>query len=168
MIKAREAKPLLKELDALYEDATYTATTYFEAVKSAEFWGKLLVFLPATISALAGFSVALGASRRLGTLSAVAGVIAATGAFLGAESKGPSFKESARSFTALRHTIRLEQRIALRAPSFGDLEKTVRSLREEYNDLVLKGEPTSNRLFRRAQKRITKGMLSYDYEIEQD
>ncbi|MEV0408520.1 hypothetical protein [Actinoallomurus sp. NPDC050550] len=161
MVNADEVKPLLREMDSLYEDATYTATAYFEAAKAAEFWGKLMVFLPALISALAGFAVALNASNKFGTLSAISGAVAATGAFLGAERKAPFYKDSARLFTRLRHNVRLERRVALQAQSYTDLEAVVRSLRAEYNDLVLKSEPTSNRLFKKAQKRIAAGVMAY-------
>jgi hypothetical protein len=46
-----DLEPYLKELDNLYEDASYSAQTYFEAAKSAEMWGKAIVFIPALVRA---------------------------------------------------------------------------------------------------------------------
>ncbi|MEV0613822.1 hypothetical protein AB0I81_10910 [Nonomuraea sp. NPDC050404] len=157
-----DAKPYVEELHELYTDAMYSAMTYFEAAKSAELWGKVLVFIPALCSSLAGLLIALGQPSRWGALGAVAGAVAATAAFLGSDRKAPSFKDSARQFTALRHRAKMEEKLACSHPTIGELDIVVRTLRGEYESIVNKTEPTPNRIFKRVQKRINSGVTAYD------
>ncbi|MET8339775.1 SLATT domain-containing protein [Streptosporangium canum] len=158
-----EIDPYLAELDSLYEDASYSAQSYFEAAKSAEFWGKAIVFVPALMSATAALLVALGWAKQWGAVGAVAGAVAATAAFLGSEKRASSHKETARQFTKLRHEVRFERSLAHKRRSDEDLEERIRVLRDNYNVIVSTGELVSNRFFSRAQQRIKKGVLSYDH-----
>ncbi|MFF0574316.1 SLATT domain-containing protein [Streptosporangium saharense] len=155
--------PYLAELDSLYEDASYSAQSYFEAAKSAEFWGKSIVFVPALMSAVSALLVALGWTRQLGAVGAIAGAIAATAAFLGSERRASSHKETGRQFTKLRHEVRFERSLAHKRSSDEELEERVRILRDNYNVIVSTGELVSNRFFSRAQERIKKGVLSYNH-----
>src|SRR6476469_8251445 len=100
-----EVKPYVEVLDRLRENASDCAQAYFEGAKAAELWGKATVFFPAILSSIAGVLVALGYSKQWGVVAATAGLMAATGAFLGAERKAPAFKESARRYTQVRHEI---------------------------------------------------------------
>ncbi|WP_143022312.1 SLATT domain-containing protein [Nonomuraea maritima] len=165
-LDASIVEPYVRELEELYVDSTYSAMTYFEAAKSAELLGKVLVFVPALISSMSGLLVALGQTGRWGAVSALAGAVAATAAFLGSDRKAPSFKDSARQFTVLRHRAKMESNFALSRSSTVDLEAIVRELRGEYENIVSKSEPTPNRVFVRAQKRISSGATSY--EVRQD
>ncbi|MFG1799508.1 hypothetical protein ACGFI4_04930 [Micromonospora carbonacea] len=157
----------MAELHRMYEDASYSAQIYFEAAKSAEFWGKAIVFLPALASSAASILVALGESRQWGAVGAVAGAVAATSAFLGSDRRAKSLRESGNRFTALRHTVRLE------SATSGDrakeeLEQIVRSLRAEYNSIVSDNELVSNRFFKKADSRISSGSLSYEVDEKAD
>lgn len=157
-----DIKPYIEELNELYIDATYSAMTYFEAAKSAELWGKVLVFIPALFASLSGLLVSLGQPGRWGAVGAVAGAVAATAAFLGSDRKAPSFKDSARQFTVLRHRAKMEEKLAGSHASISELDAKVRSLRGEYESIVNKTEPTPNRIFRKVQKRIGSGVTSYE------
>ncbi|MET8864040.1 SLATT domain-containing protein [Nonomuraea sp. NPDC004580] len=157
-----DVKPYLAELDNLYEDASYSAQSYFEAAKSAEFWGKAIVFLPALLSAVSALIVALGGPKQWAALGAISGAVAATAAFLGSEKRANSHKETGRQFTKLRHEVRLERALAHKRPDEGDLEERVRALREKYSTIVSTGELVGNRFFHRAQMRIKQGVLSYE------
>lgn len=160
-LDAELTKPYINELEELYTDSTYSALTYFEAAQSAELWGKLLVFLPALASSVSGLLVALGQTQRWGAVSAIAGAIAATAAFLGADRKAPSYKDSARQFTALRHRAKMESKLAFNQPTVEALDAIVRTLRTEYENIVSKSEPTPNRAFKKAQRRIGEGVTAY-------
>src|SRR5262245_28909315 len=103
-----DAKPYILQLEKMREDATYSAQAYYEASKSAEFWGRSIVLIPALLAGLAGLIIAFGGPRELGAVSAVSAVVAATAAFLGSEKRASSFKESARRFTSLRHRAAME------------------------------------------------------------
>jgi hypothetical protein len=162
-----EAKPYTRELDRLYEDASYSSQTYFEAAKSAEFWGRGIVFLPALVAATASLLVALGEPKSWGAIGAVAGAVAATASFLGAERRANSLKESARRFTVLRHAAMLERNLALQR-SDQDLEHIVRSLRDQYASIVSANELAGTRFFNRAQKRIDSGVLRYEADREEE
>ncbi|QKW16718.1 SLATT domain-containing protein [Verrucosispora sp. NA02020] len=152
---------MIRELDRLYEDASYTAQTYFEAAKSADLWGKNVVFLPAVASAVASILVALGEPKQWGAIGAVAGAIAATAAFLGADRKASSLKDTARKFTVLRHAVRLERELS-EGRKEEELEQALRGLRDQYDLIVSTNEIVSSRFFRKASKRLKGGVLKYD------
>lgn len=151
--------PYIDALKSLEENCKYNAQAYFEAAKSAEFWGKVIVFIPAILSAAAGTLVALGWDKSWGVASAMAGLIAATGSFLGAERKAPSFKESARKYTALKHEIKLEITLAPTVESAESLRQSLRSLTDQYQAIASRDEPVPNRQFDRATKRIESGLV---------
>lgn len=159
-----DAQPYVRQLEKIREDADYTAQGYFEAAKSAEFWGRTIVFVPAVLGALGGLLVALGLPKEIGAVSAVAGVIAATASFLGSEKRAASFKDSARRFTQIRHRTGMEIDLSSRAVDEATLNTTVRDLRQDYDTIVGTSEPIPNRSFKRAQKRISGGVLDYDSE----
>ena len=121
-------------------------------------------FLPAVLGAVAGIIVALGGAKEFGAVGAVAGAVAATASFLGADRKASSFKDSARQFTRLRHRASLELDLSSRAPSEDQLDGIVRTLRKEYEDIIGGGKPIPGRAFRKAQKRIGGGVLKYSDE----
>lgn len=152
------AHPYVKSLKALEGNCLYNAQTYFEATKSAEFWGKVVVFIPAVASAAAGALVAIGWDKSWGVASAMAGLVAATGSFLGAERKAASFKESARKYTALKHEIKLAITLA---PTLepGDLGESLRKLTDQYQAIASRDEPAPNRHFNKASKRISAGSV---------
>lgn len=160
MLSESEARPYVEELEKLCVDASYSAQAYFEAAKSAEFWDKIIVFIPSLLAAVASFSVAVGASRQWASVGAISGAVAATAAFVGVGKKAVSYKENGRHFTQLRHEAGLERSLALNGPDSAELERKVRALRQQYADAVSTSELISNRLFNRASKRIQSGILS--------
>ncbi|WP_432957685.1 hypothetical protein [Micromonospora haikouensis] len=154
----------IAELDRMYEDSNYSAQTYFEAAKSADFWGKAIVFLPALAASAASILVATGQSKQWGAVGAVAGAVAATSAFLGSDRKAKSLRDAANRFTALRHMIRFEK-AACGTKNREEIDQLVRSLRGEYNAIVASNELVANRFFNRAHKRIVSGVL--DYQVDE-
>lgn len=162
MLSETEARSYMEELEKLCVDASYSAQAYFEAAKSAEFWDKVIVFVPSLLAAIAAFSVAIGAARQWASVGAISGAVAATASFVGVGKKAVSYKETGRRFTQLRHEAGLERSLALDAADIADLESKVRALRQEYADAVSSGELIPNRLFNRAAKRIKSGVLSSD------
>ncbi|MFH8479741.1 hypothetical protein [Streptomyces sp. NPDC018055] len=141
-------------------DATYSAQSYFEAAKSAEFWSRVIVFIPALISAFAGVLSAVYAVKLGGSISAMAGAIAATASFMGSSKQVSSFKESARKYTALRHAAQLEISL-LSSKTEQEREEIVRVLSDMRSKIVATDDPVPNRFFEKASRRIDSGVTSY-------
>ncbi|MEW2358269.1 hypothetical protein [Spirillospora sp. NPDC029432] len=153
---------IISELERLYEDASYSAQTYFEAAKSAAFWGKTFILFPALTSSASSFVVALGWSKSWGTLGAIAGAVAATAVFLGSDRRANSYLKSAKGFTDIRHAARLEMNLAQTTSEATELETRLRTLRSDYSAISSETDPASNRFFRKSQKRINRGVLNYE------
>ncbi|MFJ4633175.1 hypothetical protein [Streptomyces sp. NPDC088847] len=153
---------LKEQLESLHENSLYSAQTYFEAAKRAELWGRLMVFLPACISALSGFMTSVGSKSFWGALAAVAGSVAATASFLGATKKAADFLSSARSYTILRHKTKLELRLLAvdTSASFQEMRSRVEQLNNEYMQIVASDIPAPNRSFGIASRRIDQGAAS--------
>jgi hypothetical protein len=154
-----EIKPYRAVLDNLNDHAKYNAQTYFEAAKRAELWGKTIVLVPALVAGVSGVLVALGVGKEWGVASAIAGVIAATASFLGAERKAPSYRESARRYTQLKHKVQLVQALALQCESIEELGGKSNELQEEYLGIVGRDEPVSNKFYETASKRVEAGSI---------
>ncbi|MEU5879457.1 SLATT domain-containing protein [Spirillospora sp. NPDC047279] len=162
MQSEQERKPYTDELGKLCEDSSYSAQAYFEAAKSAEFWDKIIVFVPSLVAAVAALLVAVGEPRAWAALGAVSGAVAATASFVGTGKRAASYKETGRRFTKLRHDAALELSLVLKRSGDSELERKVRSLRKEYAEIVSSSDLVSNRLFKRAAKRVKAGVLSSD------
>lgn len=157
--------PSLDLLTTLSTDANYSAQSYFEAAKSADFWSRIIVFLPALVAALAGMITAFYSIKIGGPISAVSGAVAATAAFIGSGKQASSYRESARKYTNLRHAARLEIAVS-QSKTEPELEKVVRDLFERREAIVSSDEPVPNRFFDRASKRIDAGVTSYSRDDE--
>lgn len=155
-----DSNPRVEVLNQLRIDATYSAQTYFEAAKSAEFWSRTIVLLPALVSALAGVLTALYSVKLGGSISAVAGAVAATASFMGSSAQVSSYRESAKRYTVLRHAAQMEMTLAA-SRTDEELEEVVRRLSEQRASVVSTDAPVSNRFFNRASKRIDAGVTSY-------
>jgi hypothetical protein len=155
------------EFDRLYEDASYSAQTYYEASKSAEYWGHAIVYVPALIASVTSFLVILGLTKLWGVGGLTAGIVTATSSFLGAETKASAFRQSGNAFTKLRHEARMwrDALVGLRpeAEAFEALNK----LRNEYAQIVDGIQIPSNRFFKKASRRIDQGVLQYDESAAQ-
>ncbi|WP_157863421.1 hypothetical protein [Streptomyces sp. Root431] len=149
-----EIAPYLTELERLQGNSLYSAQAYFEAAKFSEAVGRLFVFLPALVSAIAGAIIAAGGAKAWGIASAVAGAVAATASYLGSERKSTSYKSSARSYTGLRHRLAFEASLLRNRSTITEVEETTRSLSTEYQKIVSSDDPVPNFLYERARKRI--------------
>ncbi|MGX4658404.1 hypothetical protein ACWCHM_32495 [Micromonospora sp. SCSIO 07396] len=152
---------LVSELERLYEDCNYSSQTYFEAAKSAEFWGRIIVFGPAVAAAVAALLVALGLPKQWSAVGAISAAIAATASFLGSDRRAAALRDTARRFTTLRHLIRLERTLA-KNKTAEELENSVRALLDQYSSIAAANEIASNRFFLKAQDRIRAGVLNYE------
>lgn len=155
-------KPYLDELDRAYSDALYSAQTYFEAAKSSRLWAKAIVFVPSVVATIVAFAISIGQPKWLGAVGAIASVVAATASFMGSIKTANTYENAAKRFTNTQHKIRLERSAMVNVKSIESLDRRVRELQDEYADIVLDAPAVSNRFFRRAQKRIGKGDLSYE------
>jgi hypothetical protein len=150
------------EFDKLYSDASYSAQTYYEASKSSELLGRAIVFIPALLAATASLLVILGLSRLWGVLGVVSAVVSATSSYLGAERKASAFRGSGNSFTKIRHEARMWRDALVSTQPEIECLRALKHLRDEYASVVDKIELPSNRFFKRADKRVSQGALSYD------
>src|SRR5262249_9407992 len=112
-----DKRAVLSEVEHLYTDSAYSAQAYFEAAKSAEFWGRGIVFVPAVLAAIASFLVAIGEPKEWGAVGSVTAAIAATASFLGSDKKATSLRETGRRHTVLRHAAGMELALAAQATS---------------------------------------------------
>ncbi|MFC9054125.1 hypothetical protein [Streptomyces anthocyanicus] len=142
------------------ENCLYSAQAYFEAAKRAELWGRLMMFIPACTAAVSGFMSALNQNVAWSALSAVSGAVAATASFLGTTKKAADFESSARSYTALRHKIRLELGLLSAESEWGQVQELLRSLNSAYTQIVSTDIPVPNRSFNIARERIRQGLAS--------
>ncbi|MFI6979900.1 hypothetical protein ACIBSV_15085 [Embleya sp. NPDC050154] len=155
-----EAKPYTDELSSIYDSSSYSAQAYFEAAKSAEFWGRIIVFAPALVAAISGSIVALGGSSLWGISGAVSGGVAATATFMGSAQKTPMYLTSARRYTQLRHGVRLAKRTALDFATVNELSLAVQDFNRQQNEIIDQDLPIPNRLYARASRRISTGILT--------
>ena len=157
------------EFGKLVEDANYSAQTYYEASKSADFWGKSIVFFPALLAAIASLLVTLGLSRLWGAVGAVSAAITATASFLGTRRQAAAFRASGNTFTKIRHEARMWHDSLVQIQPEDDILRALKELRKEYASAVDQIELPSNRYFTRAGKRIGQGVLDYgnpgDHEV---
>lgn len=152
---------LKKEFSKIAEDAAYSAQTYYEASKGAEFWGKAIVFLPAVLAAVSSFLVAQGQSRVWGVVGALAAAITATASFLGAERQAAVFRATGNSFTRIRHNARMWCDSLVEMEAESDASAALKGLRREYDAVVDQLELPGNWYFKKARKRIGGGVLQY-------
>ncbi|WP_143034523.1 MULTISPECIES: hypothetical protein [unclassified Streptomyces] len=158
-LSEEETAPYSKELERLQGNSLYSAQAYFEAAKFSEAVGRLFVFLPALVSAVAGTVIATGGSKAWGVASAVSGAVAATASYLGSERKGASYKNSARRYTGLRHRLTFESSILGSMDSIAEVEQVTRSLAAEYQEIVGADDPVPNFLYEKARKRINESIV---------
>lgn len=148
------------ELKRIQENALYSAQAYFEAAKRAEFWARLIVFIPACVAALAGLMASIDSWKFWGAAAAVSGAVAATGSFLGSTNRATDYLNSARSYTVLRHKIHLELNLLSSDLNFPDIRARTAELNSEYTQIVSTDFPLSNRAFNIARRRISEGAAS--------
>jgi hypothetical protein len=162
MPSASELRPYAAELNKIYIDALYNSQAYFEASKRLARTARLLVFFPAILAAVAGFLVAVGLPQWIGAVSAVAGAMSATASYLGADRKAAAYTRTAQLFTQLRHDVRRTRDLAEVAASVAHLRASLESFSTRYSEIIGSAEPTDNKDFEVAQKRIAEGAFDYD------
>ncbi len=150
----------MRQLQKLQTEALYSAQTYYEASKRLDGLSRRLVFLPSCASAIAASAVALGAHRWLGAVSALANVMIATATYVGVERKANSYKRTAGQLTALRHRLSLEIDLASTAESIETLDERTREASRTYQEIVMSAEPTDNKDYDAAEKRIKAGTFA--------
>jgi hypothetical protein len=147
------------ELARIQSNCLYTAQGYFEAAKSAEKWGRLMVFIPACVTAISSLLVAVkvGPEVFFSGLGAVSGAVAATAAFLGSPKTAADHLASARAYTALKHRADTEISLMTEASDLAVLEVRVRELSADYVRITSTDTPMANKFFEKAQQRIQQG-----------
>ena len=158
-LSEEEIAPYVKELERLQGNSLYSAQAYFEAAKFSETVGRLFVFLPALVSAVAGTIIATGGTKAWGVASAVSGAVAATASYLGSERKSTSYRTSARRYTGLRHRLTFESSILGNKDTLPEVEEVTRSLTAEYQEIVAADDPVPNSLYEKARKRINENIV---------
>lgn len=149
------------EFDRLYEDASYSAQTYYEASKSAEFWGRAIVYVPALVASVTSLLVILGLTKLWAIGGVTAGIVSATSSFLGAQTKASAFRQSGNAFTKLRHEARMWRDALVEVRPEQEAFEELNKLRTEYAQIVDGIQLPSNRFFKKAHRRISEGILQY-------
>jgi hypothetical protein len=149
------------EFNRLYEDASYSAQTYYEASKGAEFLGRAIVYVPALLASVSSLLIILGLSKDWGAVGIASGIVSATSSFLGTERKAAAFRHSGNSFTKLRHEARLWRDTLVETRPETEAIDALKKLRSDYNEVVEVIELPGNHFFKKASRRITKNVLQY-------
>jgi hypothetical protein len=152
------------EFGKIAEDSSYSAQTYYEASKAAEFWGKSIVFVPALVASVSSLLIAFGESKLWGIPAAFSAAITATASFLGTQRRAASFRASGNNFTKIRHEAKMWHDSLVRIRTEDESFETLNNLRKEYASAVDQVDIPSGRYFAKAQARIKKGVLAYDDE----
>ncbi|CAD5968797.1 MULTISPECIES: SLATT domain-containing protein [Streptomyces] len=147
------------ELARIQSNCLYTAQGYFEAAKSAEKWGRLMVFIPACVTAICSLLVAVkvGPAVFVSGLGAVSGAVAATAAFLGSPKTAADHLASARAYTALKHRADTEISFLTEASDLAVFEARTRELSADYVRITSTDTPMANKFHEKAQQRIQQG-----------
>lgn len=147
------------ELARIQRNCLYAAQGYFEAAKSAEQWGRLMVFIPACVTAICSLLVAVkvGPEIVFSGLGAVSGAIAATAAFLGSPKTAADHLASARAYTALKNRADTEISLMTDASELAALEVRTRELSADYVRITSTDTPMANKFYEKAQQRIQQG-----------
>jgi hypothetical protein len=150
------------EFGKLAEDASYSAATYYDASKAADFWGRVIVFIPALVAAAASLLVALGLSRLWSVVSVLSAAVTATASFLGTQQRAAAFRVAGNSFTKIRHDARMWHDSLVEIQPESEIVAALKELRKEYALVIDSIEfLPSNRYFTKAQKRIGHGVFEY-------
>jgi gas vesicle protein len=149
------------EFDKLYTDASYSASTYYEASKGASLLGRTIVFFPALLAAISSMLILFGLSTLWGIVGVASGIVTATSSFLGADRKADEFRKTGNSFTKLRHEARMWRDVFVEVRPEEELVKALKDLRGEYNDIVDDIELPANIYFKKASRRIEAGVFGY-------
>lgn len=149
------------EFDKLYTDASYSASTYYEASKGASFVGRTIVFFPALLAAISSMLILFGLSTLWGVVGVASGIISATSSFLGADRKADSFRKTGTAFTKLRHEARMWRDVLVEVRPEEEVIEALKDLRSEYNGVVDELELPGNFYFKKASRRIEQGVLGY-------
>lgn len=156
-----ELEILRSELERIKENCLYTAQGYFEAAKSAELWGRLMVFIPACVTAISALVIATGnTGPLLSSISAVSGAVAATASFIGSSKTAADYLASARAYTALRHEVQSKLTLLSSESDYEAALKATRELNKDYIRITATDMPMPNRFFAKASKRIAQGAAS--------
>ncbi|WP_406401095.1 SLATT domain-containing protein [Streptomyces sp. NBC_00879] len=147
------------ELARIQSNCLYTAQGYFEAAKSAEKWGRQMVFIPACVTAICSLlaAVNIGPGVFFSGLGAVSGAVAATAAFLGSPKTAADHLASARAYTALKHRADTEISLITEASDLAVLEVRTRELSSDYVRITSTDTPMANKFYEKAQQRIQRG-----------
>jgi hypothetical protein len=154
------------EFDKLVVDANYSAQAYYEASKSADLWGRAIVFIPALLAAIASLLVALGFSKLWGVVGVLSAAVTATASLLGTQHRAAAFRVSGNCFTKIRHEARMWRDSFVQTQPADESVQELKKLRAEYAAAIDKIELPSNRFFTKARNRIGDGVLDYSSPSE--
>lgn len=124
--------------------------------------GRSIVFVPALLAAASSLLIILGYSSHWGVVGIAAGIVSATSSFLGADRKADAFRKTGNSFTNLRHEARMWRDVLVEVQNDDEVVDALKNLRSEYSRIVDDVELPANFYFRKASRRIAKGVLGYD------
>jgi len=163
-----DTKKLLDELQTVEENCLYTAQAHFAiaARKGALVRG---VFVGASaVAAIAGGLVVAGCPPWLGMVSAVAGVVGAVSAALGADEDVHAHRVAANVLTKLRHEARALRETFASSFSEEELMREVRKITDGYNSLIQGLPPTDEKSMEKARETIQSGRFVPDFRVEHE
>lgn len=146
---------LMNECQTIEDNARHTAEAHHILAarsKRIAFWSEVL---PAVIATLSGLLI-VGEVVPVwwGWLTVVSAVIAATSSVVSPQKSYYENLNSAKSFTVVKHKARSLRSSFASFYSEQELLKEVRTLSENYNQLILLTPPTEEWAYRKAEKKL--------------
>ena len=154
---------LARESQTVAENSLYNAQAHFALADSKERTARIMLIVPSAVAGVCGLLTAVGLPSWLGAFSAVGGFFVTVATILGVDKQPTAHRNAACQWTALHHEARsLHETYSTELPHEQFLAE-VRRIDDRYNALCQATEPTDNKSFEIARKRIKAGLHDADF-----
>ncbi|HTE54976.1 MAG TPA: SLATT domain-containing protein [Kofleriaceae bacterium] len=154
---------MLAECRRIEENCLYTGQAHFEIAKhrgkSARLW---LTLVPALVSAVASFVVAVGAPKLIAAVASLSSAVIAIGSFLGAGKDAAAHENAGKLLTQLRDETRALRLVSAPGLTTEQLAAEVKALGTRYRAFVASLPTTDAATFEKVRARIRSGTFEFD------
>ncbi|MGX9732313.1 SLATT domain-containing protein [Janthinobacterium aestuarii] len=155
---------IIHECKRQEESCLYTSTALFSWMKEVRRWRLLFIVLPIVAGAIAGAKILLKNESFDGVTAVaalIAGLFPALFKALDLDVSVATISDSANRFKTLQDRFRQASRIGA-TKELDDFEEEFKALMMRMDDARSASPPTPERHFRKAQKKIKKGDMTFD------
>jgi hypothetical protein len=126
----------------------------------------LLVFLPSLIAVITGSISAFGGPDVWSGVAAIAAGVAGLATALGVDRDAISHMAAGNLMTSLRHEARSLHESFWKEMRRDQLFAELKRINDKYQNIRLALEPTDNKAFEKARKRIKEGFFEPDFRLK--